>query len=84
MGEAIYPNLTNFGLRTSIAAGILENDADNLALWLRDPQAVKPGNRMPNLWSTSNPNREKEIEAVVAYLLSLGNEDTLSAQVSAR
>ena len=84
VGEAIYPNLTNFGLRTTIGAGILENNEDNLALWLRDPQAVKPGNRMPNLWSMSNPNREKEIAAVVAYLLSLGNEDPLSAHVSAR
>jgi cytochrome c oxidase subunit 2 len=84
VGEAIYPNLTNFGLRTTIGAGILENNEDNLALWLRDPQAVKPGNRMPNLWSMSNPNREEEIAAVVAYLLSLGKEDPLSAHVSAR
>jgi cytochrome c oxidase subunit 2 len=84
VGEAIYPNLTNFGLRTTIAAGVLANNSDNLALWLRNPQAVKPGNRMPNLWSSSNANREEEIAAVVAYLLSLGNEDTLSAHASAR
>ena len=34
------PNLTNFGTRTTLAAGILENDprGANLFKWLRDPR----------------------------------------------
>ena len=84
IGEPIFPNLTNFGLRTSVAAGVLDNNADNLARWLRDPQEVKPGNRMPTLWEADDPNRDEEVGAIVAYLLSLGTDDTLSAQASAR
>ena len=44
------PNLTNFGIRTSLAAGVLENTPENLAAWLRNPDGVKPGNYMPRLW----------------------------------
>jgi cytochrome c oxidase subunit II len=47
---------------------IVDNTPENLAAWLRDPQAMKPGNRMPTLWSADDPNREEEIEAIVAYL----------------
>jgi cytochrome c oxidase subunit II len=43
------PDLTHFGSRRTIAAGTLPNTRDDLTLWLRDPQAVKPGNKMPNL-----------------------------------
>lgn len=62
----VGPNLTHFGSRTTIAAGTLENTPENLARWLRDPQAVKPGNLMPNLHLS-----EDEIAALVAYLESL-------------
>ena len=71
-GAVDKPDLTNFGLRTSLAAGVLDNTPENLARWLRDPQEVKPGNYMPTLWSEEDPNREEEIDALVAYLLSLG------------
>lgn len=71
-GSPRYPNLTNYGLRTTIAAAIRENTPENLAAWLSDPQALKPGNRMPTLWQDNDPNRDAEIEAIVAYLLSLG------------
>ncbi len=70
VGNSKMPNLTNFGLRTSLAAGVLENTPENLADWLRDPQAIKPGNYMPNL-GLSN----EEIAALVAYLQSLGKPD---------
>lgn len=82
VGQESKPNLTNFGLRYSLAAGVLDNTPENLAKWLRDPQAVKPGNYMPTLWAEDDPNREEEIEALVAYLLSLGNEQEQTAQVS--
>ena len=42
----IGPNLTLFGSRTTMAAGIRENTVENLTEWLRDPSKVKPGNRM--------------------------------------
>lgn len=62
----VGPNLTHFGSRTTIAAATLENTPENLARWLRDPQAVKPGNRMPNLGLS-----DSEVESLVAYLQSL-------------
>lgn len=78
------PDLTNFGIRTSLAAGWLENTPENLARWLRDPQEVKPGNYMPALWTNDDPNREDEISALVAYLESLGTQQERAASVQAR
>ena len=40
------PDLTHVGARTSIAAGLLENNAEQLRRWIHDPLAVKPGNKM--------------------------------------
>ncbi len=59
----VGPNLTHFGGRDTIAAGVLDNTPDNLAKWLKDPQAVKPGNHMPNLQLTDD-----QIRTLVAYL----------------
>ncbi len=80
-GAPDKPDLTNFGLRTSLAAGVIDNTPDNLALWLANPQAVKPGNYMPTLWSPDDPKRDEEITALVAYLESLGTERAPQAQV---
>jgi len=60
------PDLTHFGSRRSVAAGMLPNTADNLVAWLRDPPAVKPGAKMPNLGLS-----EAQARALAAYLLSL-------------
>lgn len=60
------PNLNHFGSRSTVAGGILENTPENLAAWLRDPPAVKPGSLMQNFNLT-----EAEITALVAYLRSL-------------
>lgn len=62
----IGPNLSHFGSRTTLAAGILQNTPENLQHWLEDPQAIKPGNFMPNLHL-----RPRDVEALVAYLHSL-------------
>jgi cytochrome c oxidase subunit 2 len=59
------PNLAGIGDRTHIAAGWLPNTDENLASWLRDPQAVKVGVLMPKLGLN-----EDEIKALVAYLRS--------------
>lgn len=60
------PNLTHFGSRTTLAAGIMPNTAENLSNWLRNPQAVKPGTLMPNLKLSDD-----QVSALVTYLQSL-------------
>ena len=45
----IGPNLANVGARSYIAAGTLKNTDENLARWIRNPQAMKKGVLMPNL-----------------------------------
>ena len=60
------PDLTHFASRPTISAGVLENTPENLALYLENPQAVKPGIFMPNFRLTDD-----EIAALVAYLETL-------------
>ncbi|HET6628162.1 MAG TPA: c-type cytochrome [Woeseiaceae bacterium] len=43
----IGPDLTHVGSRLSLGAGILPNDAQAFARWIRDNQHVKPENLMP-------------------------------------
>lgn len=62
----IGPDLTHVASREMIAAGVLENTRENLARWLRHPQEVKPGNKMQ-----IPPLSEKQVEALVAYMLTL-------------
>ena len=59
----IGPNLANVGARSHIAAGWLRNSDENLARWIREPQAVKKGVLMPNLGVTV-----EESQALAAYL----------------
>ena len=61
------PILTHFGSRTTMAAGIMENNSRNLAQWLRDPQKIKPGNKMILPQELS----DAEIGALIVYLQSL-------------
>lgn len=72
VGSEDFPNLTNFGLRKTVGAGVLENTPDNLARWIADPQGVKPGNFMPDLFAQDDPQAEEDVAALVAYLESLG------------
>jgi cytochrome c oxidase subunit 2 len=60
------PDLTHFGSRRTLAAGTLENTPENLTAWLRDPAALKPGAKMPQL-GLPGP----ELAQLVAYLRSL-------------
>lgn len=60
------PNLTHLARRSTIAAGLMENNAENLTKWITDPQAVKPGALMP-----AHLVPEQEIKYVVAYLQTL-------------
>jgi cytochrome c oxidase subunit II len=65
-GAQIGPNLTHIGSRRVFAGGILENTPENVARWLADPGAVKPGAKMPDYGLS-----EEQIEDLVAYLESL-------------
>jgi cytochrome c oxidase subunit II len=58
------PNLSHFGGRRRIAAGMFDNTPENLATWLRDPQKVKQG----SLMKLPRPLTEDEIKTLVAYL----------------
>lgn len=62
----IGPNLTHVGGRAHLAGGILANTPENLARWLRDPQGVKPGNKM-----AIRQLDEQTIADLAAYLSSL-------------
>lgn len=59
------PPLGSVGRRLYIA-GMLRNTPDNLVRWLRDPQAVVPGNAMPNMDVTPQDARD-----LAAFLYSL-------------
>jgi cytochrome c oxidase subunit II len=68
-GSPAAPELTHFADPTHecFAGCIWETtDRDALEAWLRDPDAVKMGSKMPNYHLT-----EDEIDALVAYLYSL-------------
>jgi cytochrome c oxidase subunit 2 len=60
------PDLTTFGSRRTLGAGILPNTPENVAAWVRNPVAFKPGVKMPALGLS-----EAEARAVAAYLESL-------------
>jgi len=62
----IGPNLTHVASRSVIAGSVLDNTADGLRTWLKDPPAVKPGSIMPNLGLNDH-----ELDVLVAYLQSL-------------
>ncbi|HZP46147.1 MAG TPA: cytochrome c oxidase subunit II [Candidatus Binataceae bacterium] len=60
------PDLTHFGSRGTIAGAIMDNTPENLALWIHNPDAVKPGANMPTLGLSGH-----DLNALVAYLESL-------------
>jgi len=60
------PDLTHFGSRLTLAAGTLPNTKGNLAGWISDPQAIKPGNHMATI-----PIRAEDLQPLVEYLESL-------------
>jgi cytochrome c1 len=61
----VGPPLYFLGRRTFVA-GHLANTPQNLAAWIRNPQAIEPRTPMPALGLT-----DQEIEDVVAYLYTL-------------
>jgi cytochrome c oxidase subunit 2 len=62
----VGPDLTHMGSRPSVGAGQWPNNYANLAGWIANPQALKPGALMPNLGLTDD-----QIRYIVAYLQTL-------------
>jgi cytochrome c oxidase subunit 2 len=65
-GGILGPDLTHLMSRRTIAAGLLPNTPGNLAAWIADSQALKPGSRMPSLALSG-----RDLSAVVTYLQTL-------------
>lgn len=60
----IGPDLTRIGERQTIAAGTLANTKDNIARFIREPDAIKPGVEMPAFGMLP----DGDIEAIAAWL----------------
>lgn len=65
-GGIVGPDLTHVADRSTLAAGILENTADNRRRWLSQTQKLKPGALMPQV-----PLTDQQLTAVVDYLGTL-------------
>ena len=61
----VGPPLTSIRQRAFVA-GMVPNTPAGLALWIRDPQSIVPGNAMPNLDVSA-----ADAQDIVAYLYSL-------------
>jgi cytochrome c oxidase subunit 2 len=60
------PDLTHVMSRATLASGAAQNTPENLRLWLKDPDAIKPGSLMPAMKMT-----DAELDALVRYMQSL-------------
>jgi cytochrome c oxidase subunit 2 len=62
-GGVYGPDLTNLAERRTLAAGVLQNNPQNLAYWIHHAQEVKPGSQMPDI-----PLSDDETRQIVRYL----------------
>jgi len=78
------PNLTNVGCRSTIAAGMLKNNVDNVTTWLTDPGAVKPGNYMSTVIKkgTLSPDEAHQLAVFLESLKPAGGCDGSGAPVA--
>ena len=60
------PDLTHLMSRDTIAAGAALNTPNNLRLWIRNPEAIKPGSLMPAM-----ELNDHQLDALTAYLETL-------------
>ena len=78
----IGPNLTHFGSRHTLAAGMYPNDARHLARWIKNAPRMKPGSLMQafgrgefdlrtNAPVTAGGLEDQQIADIVAYLRAL-------------
>ncbi|SET29670.1 cytochrome c oxidase subunit 2 [Oceanobacillus limi] len=68
---ATGPNLTNFGDRSRLA-GIEDLSKDNLVKWLKNPELIKPGNKMTGKYPTLS---DEDADKLADYLLQLQPSD---------
>jgi cytochrome c oxidase subunit 2 len=59
----VGPDLTHLATRSTLAAGTIPNTPAQLAAWISNPQAIKPGDRMPDLGLSRT-----EVNELVAFL----------------
>ena len=62
----VGPDLTHFGARSTLGAGVAPNTTEYLRRWVQDARTVKPGVLMPPFALADD-----DLDAVVAYLQSL-------------
>jgi len=60
------PDLTHLMSRDTIAAGAARNTSQALRLWIKNPDAIKPGSKMPAMGLS-----DQDLDAVTAYLETL-------------
>ena len=60
------PDLGHLMSRSTLASGAAENTAANLRLWIRNPDAIKPGSLMPAMQLS-----DADLDALVGYLETL-------------
>ena len=60
------PDLTHLMSRDTIASGAADNTHANLRLWIANPDAIKPGSRMPAM-----KLNDEDLDALVAYMETL-------------
>ncbi len=71
------PNLTHFGMRSTIGAGVKPLDKETLLAWIKDPSSIKQGTRMQAhaaVYQTDGHRAslsDDEVDKIAAYLLSL-------------
>jgi len=60
------PDLTHLMSRDTIAAGAVRNTPEMLRLWVKNPDAIKPGSKMPAMGLN-----DSDLDALTAYLETL-------------
>ncbi|MGE5925736.1 MAG: cytochrome c oxidase subunit II [Gemmatimonadota bacterium] len=65
-GGRLGPDLTHLASRSTLAGGILPNTRAHLMGWVANPQALKPGSKMPSV-----PLARDTLHAIVHYLMGL-------------
>jgi cytochrome c oxidase subunit 2 len=60
------PNLRHLMSRDTIASGVAPNTPANLRVWIKNPNAIKPGSLMPAMNLT-----DQELNEVTEYMLTL-------------
>jgi len=60
------PDLTHLMSRETLGSGAIANTRENLRKWIKDPDSMKPGSKMPAMQL-----RDQEFDQVAAYLETL-------------